>query len=450
MAMDADAQHDPEYVKALEQQIQRIERENRRLKREVLTLSPNVKAEGHDTIRKTTSAKEQRSNDGGNAYTQPDELEDIDLDSVLEPECEDSWIYKCPVESGEESSMTLDEWLVDGLEDKPVTKDEEEAAIIRRDLSLLLITGSPNGSMSMSRISNTAMSPANGSNSSNSLHALSNSMSTFTPLNVAPGAQQPAPVATAMHAGAGASPILRAGPNTFRRTSSPASDQPLSRTSPEVAAASGTSGMRRSLSPRPGQNSQPTEAAAPGSSLGTHTTSTPARPASAPATKTQAAAAQQRRSLGGHTTAVTTAAAGHGELSQPRSSLPSSSTATVPAATAPAKTAAGSRLSTSNSRMTRPATSSAGSNTSSAASASSARSASAASARPTSGLRQPSAAASKPRASSGLPTATRPASQLPRSGLPQPAKSGLRAPRKVGGATGTSGPKGNDWSEGCY
>eukprot|EP00117_Sycon_ciliatum_P010405 scpid97661/ scgid5301/ len=180
MAMDADAQHDPEYVKALEQQIQRIERENRRLKREVLTLSPNVKAEGHDTIRKTTSAKEQRSNDGGNAYTQPDELEDIDLDSVLEPECEDSWIYKCPVESGEESSMTLDEWLVDGLEDKPVTKDEEEAAIIRRDLSLLLITGSPNGSMSMSRISNTAMSPANGSNSSNSLHALSNSMSTFT------------------------------------------------------------------------------------------------------------------------------------------------------------------------------------------------------------------------------------------------------------------------------
>lgn len=80
---------DPEYVKELEQQIQRIERENRRLKREVLTLSPSTSVSSKDSLTKSTG-KSKILNGDGESYCLED-LEDIDLDAVLDDECEDSW-----------------------------------------------------------------------------------------------------------------------------------------------------------------------------------------------------------------------------------------------------------------------------------------------------------------------------------------------------------------------
>ena len=89
--MASQSSPDPIYVKTLEQQIARIERENRRLKREVLTLTPGSSNSSKDSS--PGSVREPQINDTAVSTQsfQLDDLEDIDLDEVLEAECDDSW-----------------------------------------------------------------------------------------------------------------------------------------------------------------------------------------------------------------------------------------------------------------------------------------------------------------------------------------------------------------------
>ena len=89
--MASQSSPDPIYVKTLEQQIARIERENRRLKREVLTLTPGSSNSSKDSS--PGSVREPHINDTAVSTQsfQLDDLEDIDLDEVLEAECDDSW-----------------------------------------------------------------------------------------------------------------------------------------------------------------------------------------------------------------------------------------------------------------------------------------------------------------------------------------------------------------------